>query len=430
MPDEKQPLSRRSLLAAVPAVAAAAAQGTPAAAQQPKRKDPLAPELVKEFVLAAHRDLDQVKELYAKEPALLNATWDWGGGDFETALGGAGHTGQKGIARFLLEKGARLDLFVAAMLGELEVVKAALTAYPNLIDAKGPHGIPLLVHAKMGGTEAKAVLEYLEGVEKRQDKMLSLAARYREPGKEGDVSRDRTLTWDPAATALIVCDVWDTHWCQGAAKRVEEIAPRMDWFVRAARERGMLIVHAPSGCMEFYKQHPARRRAQLAPAAPEPPAEIGKWCYWISDEEKAHYPIDQSDGGCDCTPVCATSNPWKRQIASIEIRDEDAISDSGTEIWNLFTERGIRNVMVLGVHTNMCVLGRPFGLRNLARYGKQPVLVRDLTDTMYNHRAAPFVNHFRGTDLTIHHVERWVCPTITSDQLLGGAPFRFGADTA
>jgi hypothetical protein len=122
--------------------------------------------LVQEFVGNAHGDLDRVQELLAQEPALINATWDWGGGDFETALGAASHMGRRDIAEFLLSKGARLDLFAAAMLGHLEVVKAALTAFPDAIHAPGPHGIPLIAHATAGGEQAKPVLDYLESLQK------------------------------------------------------------------------------------------------------------------------------------------------------------------------------------------------------------------------------------------------------------------------
>ena len=125
-------------------------------------KPALRSSLVEEFVRVAHSDLDRTKELLAQEPALVNATWDWGGGDFETALGSASHMGRKDIAGFLLANGARIDIFVAAMLGKLEIVKAALTAYPEAINTPGPHGIPLIAHAKAGGEEAKAVLEFLE----------------------------------------------------------------------------------------------------------------------------------------------------------------------------------------------------------------------------------------------------------------------------
>ncbi len=128
-----------------------------------EKKPALEATLVQEFVISAHGDLDRTKELLAQEPALVNATWDWGGGDFETALGGAAHMGREDIANFLLEHGARLDLFAAAMLGKLEIVKAALETYPNAINILGPHGIPLIKHAEAGGGDAKAVLKFLEG---------------------------------------------------------------------------------------------------------------------------------------------------------------------------------------------------------------------------------------------------------------------------
>ena len=118
--------------------------------------------LVEEFVGNAHGNFARVKELLESEPALVNATWDWGGGDFETALGAAAHMGNKQIANYLLEHGARLDVFAAAMLGKLDVVKAALAAYPEAIDTLGPHGIPLIDHAEAGREEAKMVLEFLK----------------------------------------------------------------------------------------------------------------------------------------------------------------------------------------------------------------------------------------------------------------------------
>jgi len=120
--------------------------------------------IVEEIVRVAHADLDRTKELLAQEPGLVNATWDWGGGDFETALGAAAHMGRSDIANFLLEHGARLDIFAAAMLGKLEIVKAALTAYPDAIKTPGPHDIPLIAHAQAGGEDAKAVLEYLQSL--------------------------------------------------------------------------------------------------------------------------------------------------------------------------------------------------------------------------------------------------------------------------
>lgn len=122
--------------------------------------------LVQDFVIVAHSDLPMVKKLLEKEPALLNATMDWGGGDWETGLGGASHMGRRDIAEFLLEQGARIDIFCAAMLGQLEAVKSFLTLQPKLIDAKGPHGFTLHFHAQVGQKEAEPVLDYLQSIKK------------------------------------------------------------------------------------------------------------------------------------------------------------------------------------------------------------------------------------------------------------------------
>lgn len=250
-------------------------------------------------------------------------------------------------------------------------------------------------------------------------------------------------TWKPEETVVIVCDMWDAHHCLNATRRGAELAPRMDAVLKHARDQGALIIHAPSSCLEFYEDHPARARAEAAPQAANIPEGIEKWLYWIDErEEKAQYPIDHSDGGEDDDPEEHEAwakelaekgrdpgTPWIRQTDGLTIDpDKDAITDDGVENWNLLEANGIKNVILVGVHTNMCVLGRPFGLRQLAKNGKNVVLMRDMTDTMYNPKMPPYVTHFRGTDLIIEHVEKYVCPTITSDQLLGGAPFHFAGD--
>lgn len=126
-------------------------------------KPPLEPELVQEFVGKAHGDLARVKELLEREPALVNACWDWGGGDWETGLGATAHMGRRDIAEHLLGQGARLDLFAAAMLGKLAVVQAILEDDPRALHARGPHGIPLLAHAEAGG--AAEVIAFLKSVD-------------------------------------------------------------------------------------------------------------------------------------------------------------------------------------------------------------------------------------------------------------------------
>ena len=274
---------------------------------------------------------------------------------------------------------------------------------------------------------------------------FTLDTRSRARDAAGDWAvRQQKVLWDAKATAVIVCDMWDLHHCKNAVGRVGEMASRMNQLLNTARAEGALIIHAPSSCMDFYRDHPARKRAQDAPSAAVQPKAIGSWCHWIDQaEESQGYPIDHSDGGEDDDPAEHAAwakhlakigrnpgSPWKRQVGLIEIdAGRDAISDSGIEIWNLLEARGIRNVLLVGVHTNMCVLGRPFGLRNMARNGKNVLLVRDLTDSMYNPAQWPYVNHFRGTSLVVEHIEQRVCATTTSDQLLGGEPFRFRGDT-
>ena len=122
--------------------------------------------LVQDFVIYAHSDLPMTKKLLEKEPALVNAFMDWGAGDWESGLGGASHMGRRDIVSFLLEKGARIDIFCAAMMGQLDAVKAFLTLEPKLIDARGPHGFNLHFHAQVGGKEAEKVLDYLQSVKK------------------------------------------------------------------------------------------------------------------------------------------------------------------------------------------------------------------------------------------------------------------------
>ena len=132
----------------------ASASTTSTSTAIPDRGPRLDFDMVREFVIAGHGKLDRTRELLEQQPALINATWDWGGGDWETALGGASHMGNKPIAEFLLAHGARMDVFCATMMGKIEIVKAFLADDPTVIDLKGPHGIPLIRHAKAGQQEA------------------------------------------------------------------------------------------------------------------------------------------------------------------------------------------------------------------------------------------------------------------------------------
>ena len=201
---------------------------------------------------------------------------------------------------------------------------------------------------------------------------------------------EKKVTWVPKETALIICDMWDDHWCKSAARRVAELAGPMNELVKQARAQGVFIIHAPSSVRQFLQRHTATKaRAERAvcqdAACRSSTAERWgtTWC-WPDPAKEADLPIDDSDMGCDCAVKCQIREAWTRQIATIEIAAEDAITDNGQETWNLLQARGIENVILLGVHLNMCVLGRPFGIRQMVKLGKNVALMRDMTDTMYN----------------------------------------------
>jgi nicotinamidase-related amidase len=213
----------------------------------------------------------------------------------------------------------------------------------------------------------------------------------------------------PAETALVLCDVWDKHWCRGANERLAPMLPRMNETVKALRQQGVLIVHAPSDTMKFYEGTAARKRVLDAPKV-APPAD--------GPHDDPPLPVDASDQGTD-TGEPTWSIAWKQQHPAIEIDPaRDAISDQGAELYNLYRQRGIKNVIIMGVHTNMCVLHRTFAIKQLVRWGFNVALVRDLTDTMYNPARSPYVSHEEGTRLVVEFIEKFWCPTVTSAELL------------
>ena len=226
---------------------------------------------------------------------------------------------------------------------------------------------------------------------------------------------EKEVEWKASETAVVICDMWNEHWCRSATRRCGELAPKIDAFAKAARSRGALIVHAPSDTMKFYEGTAQRKRAQEAPKVKVDPAIKG--C-GLDPARESPLPVDDSDGGCDDQPRCPGGHPWMREIATIEIAAEDVVSDKGDEVYGLFVQRGIKNVIMTGVHTNMCVVGRSFAIRQMVKLGLNVVLFRDLTDSMYNPRMRPFVPHEQGTALIIEHIEKYWCPSVPSTDLV------------
>jgi len=215
------------------------------------------------------------------------------------------------------------------------------------------------------------------------------------------IETPRTL--QATQTAIVICDMWDKHWSRGASERVNEMAPRMNRVVKAARNKGVLVIHAPSDTLGFYAETAARQRTLDAPDI-KPPIDI------------AHIdpalPIDDSDGGSD-TGETPWHKAWRRQHPAIEVdQDKDLITDRGQEVYNVLHQHDIQQVILMGVHTNMCVLNRSFGIKQLVRWGVDVTLARNLTDTMYNPAMPPYVSHDQGTELVVAYIEKFWCPTV------------------
>jgi nicotinamidase-related amidase len=229
---------------------------------------------------------------------------------------------------------------------------------------------------------------------------------FRGSGQWSEVRVD--YPFDPAKSALIVCDMWDRHWCSGANLRVAELVKKLEPVLETARRNGITIVHAPSETMSFYHNMPQRMRMLALPAV-MPLKEL--------DLSSPPLPIDDSDGGCD-TPGETEHRAWTCQHPGLKIAPEDYISDDGREIYNLLRSRSIQTVFYTGVHVNMCILNRTFGIKQMMKWGVNCVLLRDLTDAMYNPASAPHVSHQAGTGLVIEYLERYWAPSAVSNDLL------------
>jgi nicotinamidase-related amidase len=217
-----------------------------------------------------------------------------------------------------------------------------------------------------------------------------------------------TRSFDPKECAMILCDVWDKHWCDNATKRCGVLAMKMVPVLADARKRGVVIIHAPSECMDFYKDaHQRTAILNLKRVLPPKGREL----------TDPPLPCDASRGGCDDETPDKEHRVWKSENPAIPIEKDDFISDNGAEVYTLLKTRGIKTLFVMGVHTNMCVLNRTFAIKQMTKWGIQCILVRDLTDAMYSPKDKPFVSHEEGTELIIQHIEKYWCPTVLSADL-------------
>ena len=216
-----------------------------------------------------------------------------------------------------------------------------------------------------------------------------------------------TQTFPVGETAILICDMWDKHWCTGSSHRVDALARKMAPIIDLARANHVQIIHSPSEVMQFYKDTPQRLSIQQISKA-EPPAPLG-----LTDPP---LPIDDSRGGCDTDDKFYKA--WSREHATLRIAGDDVVSDNGAEVYSFLRQKGIKNLLVMGVHTNMCILKRSFAIRQMTNWGIRCVLVRDLTDTMYDPKDRPFVSHDQGTELVVQHIEKYWGPSLLSADLV------------
>jgi len=222
-----------------------------------------------------------------------------------------------------------------------------------------------------------------------------------------DGPRDDSMPFDAGKSALILCDMWDRHWCRGANERLVPIIERARPLLDAARAKRMVVIHAPSETMDFYRDAPQRLAAIAVPKS-APPAPLN-----LADPP---LPVDSTGGGCDTGD--SFEKAWRRQHAAIPIAPEDFVTDKGEEVYSILKLRGIDTLFVMGVHTNMCILNRSFAIKQMTKWGVRCVLVRDLTDAMYNPANRPYVSHDDGTRLVVEYIERHWCPSTTSQDLI------------
>lgn len=215
-------------------------------------------------------------------------------------------------------------------------------------------------------------------------------------------------SFEPRKTAILITDMWDEHWCKATTRRVKLLAAKIEPVVETARAAGIQIIHSPSDTMKFYKNYP-EREVMIRQALVKPPASLGL--------SSPPLPIDDSDGGCE-TPGDFAHPVWTRENSRIHIERGDVISDNGEQIYSFLKYRGITTVFYAGVAVNMCVLDRSFGVKQLTNWGIRCVLLRDLTDSMYNPKDRPHVSHAEGTALVVNYTERYWCPSAESTDLV------------
>ena len=217
--------------------------------------------------------------------------------------------------------------------------------------------------------------------------------------------REFQMALDPAATAVMVIDMWDVHWCKQFTRWVDELAPRINRALHSFRERGFQVIHAAADVLGPYEDTPQRTRARSYPHVEGYVEGI------LGIRAPGRWPL----GGCLCETTCSLSYNWTRLHPGVDIADDDLIAGWGSEVHDICMARGFGTLLYCGICTNWCVLdSRSFSMVQMKATGYNVVLLRDLTDAL-----VPRTYREEGLNLSVRFIERFVAPTILASELLG-----------
>jgi nicotinamidase-related amidase len=227
----------------------------------------------------------------------------------------------------------------------------------------------------------------------------------------------KTVVLNPQETVFFVMDMWDKHWCDQVNNTIQPLADKINETIKKCREKGITIIHMPADCMRLYQDFPQRKSMMNVPLKFK-----SRGIY----QGKSHnillhggfFPVQMSkNGGCPCQPVCKNEITWTQQHPSIEIMENDLISDHPLEVYNFLKQNNIKNIIYAGLHANVCLLKRPLGIRKMKSKGFNCYLCRDLTDIMYDPKMPPKTTHQNALEIVLDYIELRLCPTIASESL-------------
>ncbi|MBI1842025.1 MAG: hypothetical protein HYR88_14390, partial [Verrucomicrobia bacterium] len=228
---------------------------------------------------------------------------------------------------------------------------------------------------------------------------ISLTLQTRDPATGAIVLSTEKV--DPRHVGVIAVDVWNYHWCKTATMRVDAFVPRINKALEAARDLGMTVMLCPSDVVDNYVGYPQREAIFALPKIPVPSV-VNVSCPPVPDA-----------GGCACGPErCAGNYGWDGMHPGLRIGDADLMPDTQAEVYSICKQRGITHLIYVGFHTQVCLLGKPMGLKAMKTAGLRCVLARDMTDAHPGYDPTRGFTPDLNTAQVVEHFEKHLAPTI------------------